>query len=214
MKKLLLLAAILALGTASLAVSEGISVNLGLVEPDTMYTPFTVRTNNYGGEINYMHDITTNDNAVDRERAANIFRDKGEGWEDIAATHVLLKVLEPIIIESEIDFLYTEAVMGDKLEIGDIGFRVKGEGPAEVKFDFIGPLFAELLGTNSKATVKGHNGFYPMKTVNVGAGAIGAARNVFLFGGQKEIEVDLYLDLTTISAGPKLGVIIARAEYQ
>ena len=213
MKKLLLIAAILAIGSTAYAVSEGFSMNLGIV--DTMYPGFiTVEANADKGDINYMSDITTGDNKVHKARAANIFRDKGRGWVDRAATLVTLRVLEPIKIESEIDFLYTEAVMGDKLEIGDIGFRIKGQGPAEVKFAFNGPLFHEVIG-NSKATIKGHNGFFPVKNVTLGiAGAMEATQGVYLLGGQKEIEVDLYLDLTQISAGYKLGVIVAEAKYQ
>ena len=208
MKKLFLLAAILALGTTAFAVSEGFSMNLGIV--DSMYPGFiTVEANNDAGDINYMHDITTNDNQVHKAKAANIFRDKGRGWEDIAATHILLNVLEPIKIESEIDFLYTQAVVGDGLNIGDIGFRISGMGPAEVEFKFYGGLF-NLPG---KVTIKGHNGFYPMQTRTLTGAVETAGRDVMLYGGMKEIEVDAYFN-DVGDAGLKFGVIVARARYQ
>ncbi len=213
MKKLLLIAAILAIGTTAAAVSEGFSMNFGIM--DSMYPGFiTIEANNDSGDINYMKDITTGDNQVNKAKAANIFRDKGRGWEDHALTLVKVKVLEPIKIESEIDLLYTEAVRGDKMEIGDIGFRIKGQGPAEVTFKFAGQLFEDVKPGNSKATIKGHNGFFPVKTVALGGGAMTVTQGVYLYGGQKEIEVDLYLDLTKISAGYKLGFILAEAKYQ
>ncbi|UUV18786.1 hypothetical protein NRK67_16085 [Fusobacteria bacterium ZRK30] len=205
MKKLLLIAAILAIGSTAFAVTEGISFN-GLGTPDTMYTPVTIKSNALG---NGFGDITTNDNAVHNDKAVNIFRDKGRGWEDKAATHILLNVLEPIKIESEIDFLYTQAVVGDGLNIGDIGFRVKGMGPAEIKFKFYGGLF-NLPG---KVTIKGHNGFYPMQTRTLTPGIESASRMVTLYGGMKEIEVDAYFN-DVGSAGLKFGVIVARAEYK
>jgi len=209
MKKLLLLSAILAIGASSFAVSEGISTNIGkswlTPNGDTMYG-FSYEQNALG---NGFGDITTGDNAVHNNKAVNIFRDKGKGWEDIAATHITLNVLEPIKIESEIDFLYTQAVVGDGLNIGDIGFRISGMGPAEVEFTFNGELF-DLPG---EVTVKGHNGFYPKQTRSLGVGVETASRMVTLSGGIKEIEVDTYLD-DVGSAGLKFGVIVARAEYQ
>jgi hypothetical protein len=206
MKKLLLIAAILAIGTTAAAVSEGFSMNFGMM--DSMYPGFiTIEVNNDSGD-------TTGDNQVHIAKAANILRDKGRGWVDHTLTLVKVKVLEPIKIESEIDLLYTEAVRGDKMEIGDIGFRIKGEGPAEVTFKFAGQLFEDVKPGNSKATIKGHNGFFPVKTVALGGGAMTATQGVYLYGGQKEIEVDLYLDLTKISAGYKLGIILAEARYQ
>jgi len=207
MKKLLLIAAILAIGSTSFAVTEGISVNLGLAGPDTMYTPFAVTDNALG---NGFGNITIGDNAVHNDGAVNIFRDKGEGWEDQAATHIILNVLEPIKIESEIDFLYTQAVAGDGLNIGDIGFRISGMGPAKVKFTFNGGLF-DLDG---RVTVKGHQaGFYPKQTRILGAGTETASRMVTLYGGMKEIEVDAYFN-DVGDAGLKFGVIVARAEYK
>lgn len=205
MKKLLLIAAILAIGSTAYAVTEGISYN-GIGPADTMYTPVTYEDNALG---NGFGDITTNDNAVHRDKAVNIFRDKGRGWEDKAFTAILLNVLEPIKIESEIDFLYTQAVVGDGLNIGDIGFRIKGMGPAEVKFKFYGGLF-NLPG---KVTVKGHNGFYPMQTRTLTGAVETAGRNVMLYGQMKEIEVDAYFN-DVGAAGLKFGVIVARAEYK
>lgn len=209
MKKLLLLAAILAVGASSFAVSEGVSANVGkswfTPNGDTMYGS-SYEHNSLG---NGFGNITSGDNAVHNNKAVNIFRDKGAGWEDKAATHITLNVLEPIKIESEIDFLYTQAVVGDGLNIGDIGFRVSGMGPAEVEFTFNGGLF-DLGG---QVTVKGHNGFYPMQTKTLGAGVETASRMVMLSGGMKEIEVDTYLN-DVGSAGLKFGVIVARAEYQ
>ena len=215
MKNLLLIAAILAIGSTAFAVSEGDSANIGFAGEDTMYTPWTISANRDSGAaggFGLQNDITTNDNAVHNDGAVNIFRDKGEGWEDQAATHILLNVLEPIIIESEVDFLYTEAVAGDELQIGDIGFRVKGMGPAEVEFKFAGPLFRHIP---TKATIKGFDGFYPVQTVDLGvSGPRKASQMVYLTGEPQEIEVDLYLDLTSVEPGLKFGVIVARAEYQ
>ena len=209
MKKLLLIAAILAIGTTAFAVTEGISVNGGLAGPDTMYTPFTVNDNALGIGFG---NITNGDNAVHNDGAVNIFRDKGEGWEDQAATHILLNVLEPIKIESEVDFLYTQAVVGDGLNIGDIGFRIKGMGPAMVEFTFNGALF-DLPG---RVTIKGHTaGFYPKQVRRtLGAGIETASRNIMLYGAVKEIEVDAYFDLKNTAPGLKFGVIVARAEYK
>ena len=207
MKKLLLIAAILAIGTTAFAVTEGISVNGGLAGPDTMYTPFTVNDNALGTGFG---NITNGDIKVHNDGAVNIFRDKGEGWEDQAATHILLNVLEPIKIESEVDFLYTQAVEGDGLNIGDIGFRIKGMGPAMVEFTFNGALF-DLPG---KVTVKGHTaGFYPKQTRTLGVGTETASRDVMLYGQMKEIEVDAYFN-DVGAAGLKFGVIVARAEYK
>ncbi len=213
MKKLLLVAAILAIGSSAYALTEGISVNnLFVSEQDTMYPGVTIVDNAYAGDaggFGAYREITNGDNAVHKDRAVNIFRDKGDGWEDVAATHILLNVLEPIKIESEVDFLYTQAVAGDELQIGDIGFRVKGMGPAEIEFKFYGGLF-NLPG---KVTVKGHN-FYPKQTRILGGGIETASRNVMLYGTMKEIEVDAYLDLTATAPGLKFGVIVARAEYK
>ncbi|OQY41825.1 MAG: hypothetical protein B6227_04000 [Fusobacteriia bacterium 4572_74] len=211
MKKLLLLAAILAVGSTTFAVSAGGSLNL---PGDTMYN-MSLKANaeaGHAGGFGVLKDITTHDNAVNNNRAVNIFRDKGRGWEDIAATHILLKVIKPIKIESEIDFLYTEAVKGDELEIGDIGFRINGYGPAKVEFKFIGSsLFDAIPG---RVTIKGHNGFYPMQTRILGSGIETASRMVYLTNTMKEIEVDAYLDLKNTTPGLKFGVIVARAEYQ
>jgi len=206
MKRLLLLGAILAIGATAFAVTEGVSYN-GLGKPDTMYTPVTYESNALG---NGFGDITTNDNAVHKDKAVNIFRRKGRGWEDKAATHILLNVLKPIKIESEVDFLYTQAVAGDGLNIGDIGFRISGMGPAAVEFKFHGELF-NLPG---KVTVKGHNGFFPMQTAILGGGTETIVDNdIMLYGGMKEIEVDAYFK-DVGKHGLKFGVIVARAEYQ
>ena len=201
MKKLLLIAAILAVGTTAFAVTEGVSLNIGETMYDASYESNALGTG-FG-------NITNGDNKVHIDKAVNIFRDKGEGWEDQAATHIILNVLEPIKIESEVDFLYTQAVKGDGLNIGDIGFRISGMGPAEVEFTFNGGLF-DLDG---KVTVKGHNGFYPKQTRILGAGTETASRMVTLYGGMKEIEVDAYFN-DVGDAGLKFGVIVARAEYK
>ena len=200
MKRLLLLGAILAIGATAFAVTEGVSYN-GLGKPDTMYTPVTYESNALG---NGFGDITTNDNAVHKDKAVNIFRRKGRGWEDKAATHILLNVLKPIKIESEVDFLYTQAVEGDGLNIGDIGFRIKGMGPAMVEFTFNGALF-DLPG---KVTVKGHTaGFYPKQVRPLGIGTETTSRDVMLYGQMKEIEVDAYFN-DVGAAGLKFGVIV------
>lgn len=208
MKKLLLLAAVLAIGTNLVAANptDGVSVNLGLAGPDTMYTPFSSGPNAAG---NGFGDITINDTAVHNDGAVNIFRNKGEGWEDQAATHIILKVLEPIIIESEVDFMYMEAVEGDGLNIGDIGFRVKGDGNALITFKSAGELF-QL--TDARMTIKGHEGgFYTTEEV---FGESQVAKSVNLVTGtEHELEVDVYLP-DVGDAGYKLGVIVAEAKYE
>jgi hypothetical protein len=215
MKKLLLLGAILVVGSMAYAVSDGVAVN-GFIPLDEneLYAPsFTVNQDSGdAGGIGSIKDVTTRDNAVHNDGGVNIFRDRGPGWEDMAATGILLNVLEPIRIESEVDFMYTEAVTGDELQIGDIGFRVDGMGPAEVEFKFIGHLFDAVPG---EAKVKGHNGFYPMLSATTGlAGVESVSQGVMLQGSPEEIEVDLYLDLTTTEPGLYGGAIIAKAEYR
>jgi len=129
MKKLLLIGAILAIGTTSFAVKDGSSIN----GSDTMYGAGTVLNADAGlaGGFENIRDITSGDNQNGLVGAVNIFRDRSEGWESEATTEITLKVLEPIKIESEVDTLYVEAVSGDELQIGDLGFKVKGEGAAE-----------------------------------------------------------------------------------
>ena len=215
MKKLLLIGAILAIGTTAFAVNptggkDGFSVNL---DGDTMYEE-SYKVNKYVGTaagFDQIKDITSNDSTVHRDKAVNIFRDKGEGWSDTAGTLVLLNVLEPVIIESEVDILYTEAVIGDELQIGDLGFRVKGMGSTDISFRFEGEIFDTLGG---EVTAKGFNGFFPMQQANLGSGVEVLSQNVTLDGTQEEIEIDMAFDLRGADSGLKFGTIIARAEYQ
>ncbi|MCS5421067.1 MULTISPECIES: hypothetical protein [Psychrilyobacter] len=207
MKKLLLLAAILAIGSTAFAVSAGISLN----GPDALYGP-SIKLNaeaGHAGGFNAYRDITTGDNAIHNNRAVNIFRDKGPGWTDTAMTKVYLNVLRPIRIDSEVDYLYTEAVVGDELQIGDIGFRVAGQGLATVVFSFHGPVF-DLPG---KVTIKDHGLFTYTQTRNLGAGVEVAGRFVYLGLGVKEIEIDAYFKKLT-TPGLKSGTIFAIAQYQ
>lgn len=211
MKKLLMVAALLAVGVNLYAgnPSEGFSNNfIDVVEPipfDTMYPVFSFEGNDLGIGFG---DITTDDTAVHNEGAVNIFRNKGGGWDDIASTIIKLKVLEPIMIESEIDFMYTEAVEGDGLNIGDIGFRVKGDGNAVVTFTTLGELF-QL--PNARTTIKGHEvGFYTEEEI-LGENSLGKPVN--LNGTPQELEVDIYLE-DVGDAGYKGGIIIAEAMYQ
>jgi len=212
MKKLLMVAALLAIGVNLYAgnPSEGFSSNLiDVVEPipfDTMYPSSFWPTANALG--NGFGDITTDDTEVHNEGAVNIFRDKGGGWDDVASTIIKLKVLEPIMIESEIDFMYTEAVEGDGLNIGDIGFRVKGDGNAVVTFTTLGELF-QL--PNARTTIKGHEvGFYTEEEI-LAEGSLPKAVN--LNGTPQELEVDIYLE-DVGDAGYKGGIIIAEAMYE
>ena len=220
MKKLLLIAAILAIGSTAYGVAEGVSVNnLFVSEQDTMYTGITVKSNadsGSAGGFGVEKDITSGYNAVQNNRAVNIFRDKGPGWEDIAATHILLDVLEPIKIESEIDNLYIEAVKGDELQIEDIGFRVKGKGTARIEFMFTGQLFNEVPIGTSYATIKGHSTglFHPVRTASFGVGLMQTAKVVSLSGGPQELEVDLHLDLRQITPGYKHAIVTAKVRYE
>lgn len=208
MKKLLLLAAVLALGTNLVAANptDGAVLNVGF-DDGVMYPQFSADFNAAG---NGFGDITTNDEKVHNDGAVNIFRNKGDGWEDEAATLIALKVLEPIIIESEADLMYVEAVVGDGLNIGDIGFRVRGDGNAMITFTSAGPLF-QL--PDARMTIKGHQSglFYATEEV-LGEGSKGKAVTLTP-GTDHEIEIDVYLK-DVGDAGYKLGSIIAEARYE
>jgi len=211
MKKLLLIGAILALGTTAFAVSNGESYNGsgdGMYENNlTLDNIFTGRAADFGN----IRDITSTDNKNGNIGAVNIFRDKKDNWESEATTDITLKVLQPIKIESEVDELYVEAVSGDELQIGDLGFKVKGEGAATITFEFIGPLFEEIPG---QGDVKGYGGMYPKQTTQFGGLATIIEYNPILSGSEEEIEVDLAFDLKEVEPGEKEGTIRATAMYQ
>lgn len=206
MKKLLLIAAILAIGTSAYAVSDGVSINFG----DTVYAPGI--TANAGYELAvFPTDITTNDNAVHRAGAANIFRKKGRGWYDKTATHIILKLLKPIKIESEIDFLYTEAVEGDNVQIGDIGFTVTGQRPAIVNFEFkpMG-IGKNLFAVGGKASLKLLGDGFIVRPLGQ---SMGGLIPLSYHNDTEKLEVDLYLNLANDKAGLYTGVIKASAMY-
>jgi len=211
MKKLLLIGAILAIGTTSFAVQSGGGQN---GEGDTMYTNNIIYGNKEkvedAGGFGVIRDITSNDNK--HSAGVALWRDKGEGWTSDASTEITLNVLEPIIIESEVDTLYVEAVSGDELQIGDLGFRVKGDGTAMVTFEFTGELF-EIPG---QADVKGHNNpFFEQQTTQFGGPVAPVEYHPELVGGSiEEIEIDLAFDLTTTDPGKKVGTIKATAMYE
>ena len=212
MKKMLLIGALLAIGATSFAVTpdDGHAMN---GSGDTMYDNNVTYDNHFAGDAGGMgtiRDITSGDNQY--TEGVNIFRDKGDGWASEASTDIKLTVLEPIKIESEVDNLYVEAVSGDELQIGDLGFRVKGDGSAIVTFEFTGELF-EIPG---QADVKGHgNPWFSQQTTQFGGAVAPVEYQPILVGGSiEEIEVDLAFDLTNTAPGNKIGTIKATAMYQ
>jgi len=209
MKKMLLIGALLVVGATSFAVTpdDGHAMN---GSGDTMYDNNVTYDNHFAGDaggIGTIRDITSGDNQS--TEGVNIFRDKGLGMQSDASTDIKLTVLEPIKIESEVDNLYVEAVSGDELQIGDLGFRVKGNGSAYISFEFNGDLF-DIPG---KGDIKGHNGFFDHTVANFGGAGAVVGQEVIL-NGQHEIEVDLAFDLTNTAPGNKIGTIVATAEYE
>jgi hypothetical protein len=210
MKKLLLLAAILAIGTTAF----GAPVRAGATwnSQDSVYgDSFKL---NGESQINYETDVTTGDSAVNNVGGVNIMRDKGEGWSDQAATHIGLRVLQPIKIESEVDFLYAEAVQGDKLEIGDIGFTVTGAADARVSFEFVGMGSQSIFDLPGHATLKqlDESTFIDQP---LGDTMIKDITNGFLnLPYEKKFEMDLYLDLPEDALGVYAGTIVATAKYE
>lgn len=207
MKKLLLLAAILAIGTAAYGfeLNDGHSINAG---GDTYYNPGIVA--NGGHDIaSFPDDITTNDNAIHTPGAANVFRHRGPGMEyDIAFTAILLKLIKPVKIESEIDILYAEAFEGDNVQFGDIGFTVCGGAPVDVKFNFVGNIF-NVGGWAAAKVVT-----FPQVNVKPLGQQLAMTIPFDHAYDTEKIELDLYLKTADDPSGLYAGVIIATAMFQ
>ena len=210
MKKLLLIAAILAIGTSvySFELDDGSSINAG---GDMYYNPGIVA--NGGHDIaTFPVDITTNDNAIHTPGAANVFRHRGPGGDtDVAFTGIDLRLIKPVKIESEIDALYAEAFEGDNVQFGDIGFTVSGGAPVDVRFDFAGNLFAVGGGATVKVTTN-------PALVDIAVKPLGQPIVMTIpFAGawdEEKLEMDLYLKTADDPAGMYIGMIMATATFQ
>jgi len=216
MKKLLLVAAILAIsatvfgapitrGTSSRPLDEVMYP----VGPSAIDPVVTANGGHDGGNAAKPYHI--NDNKVHYENGVNIFRLRGEGWEDEAKTRIQLKVIEGVTIEAESANIYAEAVKGDKVSFGDLGFRVTGGADTKVTFEFKGVLFESGLEGGSTLFEIGGAKLAQQPNFNEITDII-VANEKFI----KDYEIDLYFDLASedLEADLYQGDIIATAMYQ
>ena len=227
MKKLLLIAAILAIGTTAFSaeVSAGFSKKGNTVTPNIAtektfgYHNITRGFGEFGplpGDVylTFGADNVQNGNPG----SVNVFRDKGDGWKAEAQTKIALRMIQPLEIIAEADKIYLEAVMGDKVEIGDIEFLVKGQADADIKFDFTGlgsnSIFDPALGraTLTQSGLAGSFGFIskPLgETFNAEITGQGIAPY------ERRYELDLYLDLDrNATVAVYAGIIKVTGEYR
>ena len=215
MKKLLLITSILVINATLF--SEPIRSGFSTKIKQTPNGAIIKIKSNKAREITWEKDITTGDHRVNRRGAVIVFRDKGEGWEDQAATHIGLRVLQPVKIESEIDEFYDiEVVKGDNLIIDDIGFTVRGQADTLITFEFLGPRSNNIFDVGGYVKIK------DLREASVLSEPLryGASIEKYIISGNsnqvytRKLELDLYLELADESPGVYNGIIIAKAKYQ
>ena len=200
MKKLLFLAAILALGATSFSLNY-----------TDYYPEFDSPSVNGIADTLGWHDITDTGREVDQ---INRFIKEGPNARDCDFMIVLLTIHEPIRIQAETNFLYGEGVVGGKLEFGDVEFTVSGTKDATAEFTFLGDVFdlmkvvtLEYQGNvESKADDGLKNETILINHIDLGPAGHGQGPQ------DVSIEMDLYFDLE--EAGHKGGIVLAKAEYK
>lgn len=209
MKKLLMVAALLAVGA--------VSYSLGVTYTDNDSKDFNSRY--VGGEKvsgifgDKWYDVTDSERDEDQ---INRFLKKGRGWRDDTLMAVLLTVHQPIKIKPETYLLIGEGVKGDKLEFGDVEFIVSGTKDAKASFYFIGDVFdmmkvvsLEYQGNVDVKSGNGLNGEFIETTKTIELAPDGGPHT-----GPDEvsIEMDMYFKLTEV--GHSGGLVFATAYYE
>ncbi len=219
MKKLLLVAAILAISATAFGahITKGTSDRpvdnamypVNLMDPRMSVEDGILTSQNGGHHGTGAIPFNISEGHIDYRNGINIFLLKGDGWRDEATTNVTLKVLKKVSIMAESANIYTEAVVGDKISFGDLGFRVEGASDTRVKFKFEGPLFESGLQGGASLWAIGGGAIVEEENFDTMAFVIPANEEYM-----KEFEVDLYFDLAEAEAKEYEGVITAIAKYQ
>lgn len=204
MKKLLMVAALLAVGA--------VSYSLGVTYTDNDTASFNSRYID-GQQVSGIFgdrwfDITDNERNEDQ---INRFLKKGRGWRDHTFMGVLLTVHQPIKIKPETYLLVGEGVKGDKLEFGDVEFIVSGSKDARAEFYFLGDVFdmMKVVSLEYQGNVDVVNGN------GLNGQTIETTELITLdYHGQNEvsIEMDMYFKLTEV--GHSGGLVFATAYYE
>lgn len=239
MKKLLLLGAILVVGTTAFGyeyanvATQGGNFNYGtelntLKDGEHFYSDETqlkhsdVLLNDNVVKVSNLRNITKNDK-VDGREGVNMFRlENVNGKYAEAETEIVVDIMRPVEIESEEDMLAFSAMPGEHLEIGDLTFELNGTGQVTVDFQFTGDLFkSDVLDKGSQARVKGclDCGFSEVDVDLTNVGFLSASGCVCCGECDEpallpKVEVDLYLNFKEDAIGTKEGRIIATARYE
>lgn len=196
MKKLLLVAALLAVGASAYA--------LTYTNNYPVFNSPTVAGENVG--FGAWRDIT---DANRNEDQVNRFIKKGKGWVDHTLMFVALKVHKPVCIKPETYLLYGEGVQYDKLEFGDVQFYIRGTKDAKAKFTFYGDVFdmlkAVTLESQGNVVVEAQDGFNGKTVVS---DTIGLSYHK----DEADVEMDLYFKLEDVGFHP--GIVLATAYYE